>query len=324
MPVETIKPEEFGSFFLNGDFERIYYCTTNDFQALVSFKQFVEMAASFNEGVESYQLESETTFQNLTQYVWLDGRKEKAICVSFDKSMQIHGLYIKPYIQYPESNERYTRNMYSMPVKGEWFVVWGGANEFINYHYAYESQRFAYDLLIVEGGSSYKDTQIRNENFHAFNEEILSPADGKVIRINDGIKDNVPGEMNAAQPAGNYVVIEHGNKEYSMVAHLKKNSIQVKEGETVKEGQYIGNCGNSGNSSEPHVHFQVMDSPDFGNGKSLRIRFKGEYEPIQGDTVSNAPKHKDSSEDKFDKVENALTIGEALLLIPRTIAQFFK
>lgn len=71
--------------------------------------------------------------------------------------------------------------------------------------------------------------------------------------------------MNESQPAGNYVILEHSNKEYSLLAHFKQHSIMVNEGDIVKQGQNIGLCGNSGNSSEPHIHFQVMDSPDYMN-----------------------------------------------------------
>lgn len=324
MSIETINPEEFGRIFLSGDFEKIYHCTSKDFQQLVSLEQFIELAASFNVGVELYQIEFKTSIQNLNQYIWLDDQKEKAISVSFDRNQQIQSLYLKPFITYAESDKRFTQNTYRMPIKGEWFVFWGGANELINYHYAYESQRFAYDLIKLKEGSSYKDTQIRNENFYAFNEDILAPADGKIVKINNGIKDNIPGEMDSENPAGNYVIIEHPNNEYSILAHLKKNSIQVNVDEHIKEGQYIGKCGNSGNSSEPHLHFQVMDSSSIENGKSLRIRFKNGVEPIQGDMVSNIQEFKDTFNERFDKVENTLTISEFLSLIPRTIAQLFK
>ena len=62
-------------------------------------------------------------------------------------------------------------------------------------------------------------------------------------------------ELSPEYPAGNYVVIEHPNKEYSMIAHFKNGSILVKEGEQVKEGQLLGQCGNSGNSSEGTYSF---------------------------------------------------------------------
>lgn len=80
--------------------------------------------------------------------------------------------------------------------------------------------------------------------------------------------------MYEMEPAGNVIIIEHTNHEYSMVAHLKKNSCLVQQGDTVKQGDVIALCGNSGNSSEAHIHFQVMDAPDFLNCQSLRIRLR--------------------------------------------------
>lgn len=70
-----------------------------------------------------------------------------------------------------------------------------------------------------------------------------------------------------------------------MVAHLKCHSIIVKEGERVSRGPVIGLYWNSGNSTETHLHFQVMNSPNYLNGKSICIRFKDNLEPIQGDLI---------------------------------------
>jgi hypothetical protein len=321
---ESIQPTEFGARFLQGEFENIYRQTTKEFQQLITLAQFKELAVSFNAGVSSYQLDFSTTIENTVQYLWLDDQKEKAIHVSFDNSGTIQSLYLKPYTTYPASDKHGTKNKYIMPIKGEWFVFWGGSNEFINYHYVYETQRYAYDLIQVKDGASFKETRLRNENFYAFNQEILAPAAGKVVKVIDGLKDNTPGEMDAENPAGNYVILEHSHKEYSMLAHLQKHSIEVREGETVTESQRIGRCGNSGNSSEPHLHFQVSDAPDFHKGKSIRIHFKNGLEPIQGDTVSEYIPAKNTSMEKIDKVDTALTIGEILLLIPRLVGQFFK
>ncbi|MFP7486486.1 M23 family metallopeptidase [Priestia filamentosa] len=304
MTVASINPKEFCIMFHSEEFETIYGCTSKDFQQLIPLEQFIELARSFNVGVNYYQIEVENSLQNLDQYIWLDDQKEKAISVSFDEHQQIQGLQLKPFITYPESDKRFTQNTYSMPIKGKWFVFWGGTNELINYHYVYENQRYAYDLVKTQEGLSYRNTQTRNEDFYAFDEEIVALADGKVIKIVDGNKDNIPGEMDPKNPAGNYVILEHSEKEYSLLAHLKESSIQVKRGDLVKEGQCIGKCGNSGNSSEPHLHFQVMDSSDWENGKSLRIKFKDGIEPIQGDTISNVIKYKDKDKDTFDKKMN--------------------
>ena len=282
----NITPKNFGQCFVERSFEAIYEKCSKDFKALVTIEQFIEIAYSFNQGVESYQLSTTTSLGSLTQYVWLDNCKERAICVAFDTTNVIQSLLLKPYIVFPESDQRYTKNKYIMPVKEEWFIFWGGTNEFINYHYAYTSQRYAYDLVIMKDGQSYKDTTIRNENYYAFNKEVVAPADGRVVKVIDNVADNIPGEMNESQPEGNYVIIEHQNNEYSMLAHFKQHSIQVKVGDSVKQGQVVGLCGNSGNSSEAHIHFQVMNSEDYVNGQSIRIRFEDGTEPIQGDTVS--------------------------------------
>jgi len=280
-------PEEVIDIWLREGYEKVYDATSKDFQKVVTLEQFIELSTSFNKGVKNYHLETKTILQNLTHYVWLDDKREKVVVASFDELNQIQRFYIKPFITYPETDQQYTKNKYIMPIRDEWFVFWGGTNEFVNYHYVYENQRYAYDLVKVQDGQSYQNSPIRNEDFYAFDEDIIAPADGKVVEVVDGIKDNVPGEMDERNAAGNYVVIEHANNEFSMIAHFKKNSILVKPGDTVTEGQLIGKCGNSGNSSEAHIHFQVMDSPDIVYGKSIRILLKDGNEPIQGDTISN-------------------------------------
>lgn len=280
-------PEEVIDIWLREGYEKVYDATSKDFQKVVTLEQFIELSTSFNKGVKNYQLETKTILQNLTHYVWSDDKREKLVVASFDELYQIQRFYVKPFIAYPETDQQYTKNKYIMPIRGEWFVFWGGTNEFVNYHYVYENQRYAYDLVKVQDGQSYQNSPIRNEDFYAFDEDIIAPADGKVVKVVDGIIDNVPGEMDERNAAGNYVVIEHSNNEFSMIAHFKKNSILVKSGATVTEGQLIGKCGNSGNSSEAHIHFQVMDSPDIGYGKSIRILFKDGNEPIQGDTIYN-------------------------------------
>ncbi|MFJ5565946.1 M23 family metallopeptidase [Lysinibacillus xylanilyticus] len=279
-------PEEVIDIWLSEGYEKVYSATSKDFQQIVTLNQFIELSTSFNSSVKNYQLETKTILQGLTHYVWLDDKREKVVVASFDELNQIQRFYLKAFISYPKTDQQYTKNKYIMPIRDEWFVFWGGTNEFVNYHYVYENQRYAYDLVKVQDGQSYQNSPIRNEDFYAFDEDIIAPADGKVVKVVDGINDNVPGEMDEHNAAGNYVVIEHANNEFSMIAHFKKNSILVKSGDTVTEGQLIGKCGNSGNSSEAHIHFQVMDAPEIVHGKSIRILFKDGKEPIQGDTIS--------------------------------------
>ncbi|MFJ7841897.1 M23 family metallopeptidase [Lysinibacillus sphaericus] len=280
-----VTPQNFGMFFLQERFDEIYNQCHATFQEMVSNEQFNEIAQSFNANVQNYELFNKSTIAHYHQYVWLDDRQEKAIQVTMDSSNIIHSLLIKPYVVFPESDKKYSQNTYIMPIKEEWFVFWGGVNEFVNYHYAYEAQRYAYDLVIMKNDSTFKDSPNVNENYYAFNKEVTAPADGKVIKVVNHLEDNIPGEMYEMEPAGNVIIIEHTNHEYSMVAHLKKNSCLVQQGDTVKQGDVIALCGNSGNSSEAHIHFQVMDAPDLLNCQSLRIRFADGLEPIQGDVV---------------------------------------
>ncbi|MFJ7407668.1 MULTISPECIES: M23 family metallopeptidase [unclassified Lysinibacillus] len=283
--IKQVTPQNFGMLFLQERFEEIYKQCNEEFKKMVSIEQFNELAKSFNSNVKNYELISEITINNVNQYIWLDDQQEKAINVMIDSNNMIHWLLLKPFLIFPESDKNYTQNTYIMPVNDEWYVFWGGVNEFVNYHYAYETQRYAYDLVIMKNGATFKNSAILNENYFAFNKEVIAPADGEVVKVIDHLTDNVPGEMNELEPAGNLIIIKHRNHEYSMVAHLKNNASLVQEGDTVKQGDVIALCGNSGNSSEPHIHFQVMDSQDYMNCKSIRIRFTEDKEPIQGDFI---------------------------------------
>ncbi|AUD15072.1 MULTISPECIES: M23 family metallopeptidase [unclassified Planococcus (in: firmicutes)] len=324
---EVIEPSEFGNRFLHGDFEIIYKQCSNDFRELISFEDFRKLAKSSNRGVVSYQVAEEISMGDFKHYLWLDNSGKKAVFVSFDENYIIHSIYLKPYTIYPRRDETFTQNRFIMPITDEWFVFWGGKNEFLNYHYVYESQRYAYDLVVMKEKKTYRESEILNENYFAFNKELVAPATGQVVKVVGGVKDNTPGDMNESQPAGNYVVMRHSVDEYSLVAHFKQNSIQVREGETVQQGQMIGLCGNSGNSSEPHIHFQVMDSPDLFNCTSICIRFTDGCQPIQGDTVTQGPLENDidkPSLDNFEKAEIAFSLSDVLGFIPRIIGQFFK
>ncbi|MDR6226107.1 M23 family metallopeptidase [Desmospora profundinema] len=187
------------------------------------------------------------------------------------------------------ADQVFTQTEFIMPIKEQWWVFWGGTNVRDNYHYAYESQRYAFDLVIRRNGRTYTGNKARNESYYAFGKEVIAPARGEVTQVESGIPDNVPvGRMNPRNPFGNYVMIDHGNNEYSVIAHLKKGSLQVSEGQTVEQGELIGLCGNSGNSSEPHIHFHVANTPELNQGQSIRIRLRDNENPVRGDYVQPA------------------------------------
>ena len=274
----------FGQHFTNEAFDTIYNATAKEFQEMLSYNEFQMICRKFNQGVQYFEKFLEKEWFGTTQVVWIDEKKERAIQLAYDPDQVIIGFYLKPFVTYA-TDERWTSNQYRMPINEDWFVFWGGTNVFDNYHYAYEQQRYAYDLVQVKNGATFTGNPLNNENYYAFGTDVVAPLQGTVVTVVDGCIDNVPGEMDEALLAGNYVVLEHPNQEYSMMAHLKNGSISVKVGDVVKEGHILGQCGNSGNSSEAHIHFQVMDHPQLDQAKSIRIRFQQEDEPVQGDTV---------------------------------------
>jgi hypothetical protein len=188
-----------------------------------------------------------------------------------------------------------TRTPLVLPFMGDWHVSWGGRTVGQNRHAVAPDQRFAYDFLKLEDGS-FRDEGDKNELFLCFGAPIYAPAVGTVVDLADGVPDNKPGDMDKSRPPGNYVVLDHGNGEYSFLAHLKKGSLAVQPGQNVEAGTLLGLCGNSGNSSEPHLHFHLQDSSIMFRGNGLpaffhHYRVRGKHvdkgEPIGRQFVSN-------------------------------------
>lgn len=282
---EPITPEEFIARFQQHDYAFIYAHTTMEFQQSISLEDLAELGEPFNSDVTEYLLEAKTPLNGNYKYIWIDDQRTKSVSIYLDEDHLIDGLWIYPVTTYPETDTAYSKIEYSLPLKGEWFTLWGGTNEIVNYHYTFEEQRYAYDFVILKNDFSFHDEKETNENYYAYGESVYAPADGTVVAVESEVKNNVPGSMDPFHPEGNYIVIDHGNGEYSMLAHLDEGSISVNVGDDVIRGQEIARCGNSGNSSEPHIHFQVMDSPDIKNAVSINPRIKGYDKIVQGDFV---------------------------------------
>lgn len=129
------------------------------------------------------------------------------------------------------------------------------------------AQRFAIDYVRVDtGGSTVNGDRARNENFYAENADAIAVADGIVVATKDSIPENVPGVSSRAVPitletvGGNHVILEIGGGRYAFYAHLRPGSLRVKTGDRVRRGQVLGLVGNSGNSTEPHLHFHLADA----------------------------------------------------------------
>ena len=189
-----------------------------------------------------------------------------------------------------------TQTDLELPFNDEWWVFWGGRNVSDNYHAAHREQRFALDIVQKINGSTHSGNGSQNEDYYCFGKRLNAPGNGVVIEVINNIQDNLPGQFNRDVPTGNLVVIDHENGEFSLLAHFMEGSIIVSIGDIVVKGQELGKAGNSGNSSEPHLHYHLQNTADPFDGDGLPAQFQNYYannilkergEPIQNEYVIN-------------------------------------
>ena len=129
-------------------------------------------------------------------------------------------------------------------------------------------------MIITDAkGKSYKNDGKNNQDYYAFGKELIAPASGEVVLVVDGIKDYKPGITNPNYVPGNTVIIKTEQNEYLFFAHFKQYSIQVKQGQKVQQGQLLGLCGNSGNITEPHLHFHIQNVEDMNIATGAKSLF---------------------------------------------------
>lgn len=220
-----------------------------------------------------------------------------AVNISVDNNSKINGLFVKPFNEsnIPKLDRNKTKLI--LPFNDEWIVVWGGDTKELNYHVESEAQKNAFDIVITdEKGKSYKNEGKSNSDYYAFGKELISPCDGEIVLVVDGVKDNFPGVLNPVYVPGNTVIIKTPNNEYLFFAHFKQHSIVVKQGQKIKQGELLGLCGNSGNSSEAHLHFHIQNIEDMNVATGVKCYFenilvngqsKKDYSPIKKDKIRN-------------------------------------
>ncbi|MDP1556038.1 MAG: M23 family metallopeptidase [Hyphomonas sp.] len=187
---------------------------------------------------------------------------------------------------------------YQSPVEGRWYVSASG--DAAHHHRWVVSSEFALDLArLGPDMKSHTGDGSQLTDYLTFGAPVLAAADGVVAAVQGDREDSagmlrlkgepfgdymqrVMGHQQAIimgggfdAAAGNYVLIRHANGEHSLYAHLRKGSVQVSAGDTVRAGEPIGEAGSSGNSTEPHLHFQVIDGPDLNSARGLPVEFTG-------------------------------------------------
>jgi hypothetical protein len=147
------------------------------------------------------------------------------------------------------------------PFRERWIVFHGGPSTLINHHAGIQAQAHALDLVIDARKAPVPPDRL--ESYAAWGRPLLAPAAGRVAAVVNDLPDQAIGGSDTNNLAGNHVVIEIAPERYVLLAHLQKGSVRVKAGDRVERGHVLARCGNSGNTSEPHLHFQVQNRADF-------------------------------------------------------------
>jgi Peptidase family M23 len=216
-----------------------------------------------------------------------------------DQQGQVSTMQFRPTP--PPPGNRYSdytvKARLALPFNGEWFVYQGGREIYQNSNAYRDAERYSMVFTVLKDGRPFSGDGTKNEQFYCYGQPVTAPADGTVVMINNTFADNIPGHSDEIMPAGNRVLIFHGNQEYSLLMHLKQNSIKVKTGATVKQGDIVAECGNSGASPAPHVEYRLQNSSGRPYPFTLPVQFVdyvadgkpvAEGEPVRGQFVHNA------------------------------------
>jgi peptidase M23-like protein len=144
------------------------------------------------------------------------------------------------------------------PLADESLVGQGGHSELVNYHYVTSTQRDALDILQARNGLTHRPGSNEFSSYYIYGKPVLAPAAGTVTFVLDGRPDQAIGSGDSHYQSGNNVVIDIGGGRYVAMAHLRPGSIRIKVGDHVELGQQIAEVGNSGNTTEPHLHIQAQ------------------------------------------------------------------
>lgn len=186
-----------------------------------------------------------------------------------------------------------------LPFRGTWLVRNSPARRVPSHGTDLFATTYAMDFVAVRGRRTATVRDWRTllateppQRFLAFGLPVLAPAAGRVVAVHDGEADHEARRSpttllsyaltqaarvrrGAGAVAGNHVIVElAGHRGYVLLAHLRAGSLRVAVGDEVGVGQELADCGNSGNSTQPHLHLQVMDAADPYAARGLPMAFR--------------------------------------------------
>ncbi len=184
------------------------------------------------------------------------------------------------------------------------YVMHGGASCVFNAHCEVHAQRHALDVVALDGWAETRAQGLlptRPEAYAAFGLAVHAPCDGEVVQVRDGLHDLAPPQRDTNHILGNYVAL-HCKGATVLLAHLAQGSVRVGLGQTVTAGQRLARVGNTGNTTEPHLHIHAVrgrvTSPGqlAATGDPVPMLFDGQSRPLRRhDTVITSPLHRSAT-----------------------------
>ena len=204
-----------------------------------------------------------------------------------DDKNAVHSVALAPLAVSTES-----AIVVSPPLRGDWIAGDSVNNRkdaahrravLVDNGHAWLAQRYAIDWVqyrtVDDVRTTWKGPEDKNDSFFCYDQPIYSVAAGKVFDTADGLPENVPHSGKYAIPidfnnaAGNHVVVEIAPNRYVLYAHMRPGTVTVKVGDIVKAGDLLGHVGNTGSSTEPHLHMHIDDQPSFLAGNGVPYEF---------------------------------------------------
>jgi len=192
-------------------------------------------------------------------------------------------VQLKCGLKPPDKENYICKSNYILPFNGKWCVWEGGVNKELSVDWNEVSDRFTYFFIMIDdhGKSSKSDDSI-HEDYYSYGKDVLAATDGVVVKVcnkhldklNATSEDELTNHAGTWDIVGNHIIIKHNENEYSCVGNLMHDSIVIKVGDNVKQGEVIAKCGNSGYTTEvPCLYFHLISSKSFYLSTSLPIAF---------------------------------------------------
>jgi|GEM_PF-3332265 len=231
------------------EFENYIYYYLNIGYAFYKTGRYDEAVSVYKQGLMRFS-EDEWLLENIGWSLQKSGKKEESI----------EYLTKAAEIGYKKLGSLKSASV-ALPFNGQWKVTHGNDE---GYTHRGLGGRYSYDFIVVdEKGRSYSGSGKDNKDHFCFGRNMLAPVSGVVEGVENTFPDNDPWkDISTPEWWGNYVRIRGEDGFYSLLMHLRRGSVTVKEGQSVKKGDKIGECGNSGNSKEPHLHFHISFGED--------------------------------------------------------------